>query len=61
MLGRSSLLVVVLLAACASGGARRPTAVGGATTVTPADVHAVEDPLADDSMEGRGTGRPGSM
>jgi len=47
-------------AACASGGAR-PAATGADATIHAADVRTVEFALADDSMEGRNTGRPGSM
>jgi len=53
-------LVCATLSACASGGARVAPA-SGATTIRAADVRAVEYALADDSMEGRNTGRPGSM
>ena len=56
---RPSVVLGLFLAACASRGARPTSAGGGA--IDAAAVRAVEYPLADDSMEGRNTGRPGSM
>jgi hypothetical protein len=63
----SSLLLATLAAAsalAACGSARRTPAGWSAAdpnTVLAADVRAVEYTLAADSMEGRNTGRPGSM
>jgi hypothetical protein len=55
------LVGLTLTAACASHRAAAPAAALDAPAIRAADVRAVEFALADDSMEGRNTGRAGSM
>jgi hypothetical protein len=65
------MLVAMPLAGCATGSrstiaSATPSTVAGwsggdPTTIRPEDVRVVESTLAADSMEGRNTGRPGSM